>query len=317
MAPRRPSRRASPLRPGGGWTGDFGGWNEKVLLGAVDYDLSISTLRGVGVRIRTIKPEFWESETLSRVSRDARLLFVGLFSSCDDSGRTRASSRLLASRLFPYDEDAGSLLDGWLSELEDAGCIRRYCVGGESFLDIPKWLSHQKIDKPSPSKIPEFVEDSRGVEKNSLGTGNREQGTGRGVAKDAPEVQKLSSEKSLLRESAERVLSTLNLACGRSYRAVDSTLQPIMARLQEVDVTEEGVIEMVKRQCLRWKPDPKMREFLRPETLFAKSKFDGYYAARGEAVDPVSGSTFTPVGQPVQQDWKKMTEKEMVDFAQS
>jgi hypothetical protein len=130
------------------------------------------------VRIRTIKPEFWESESLGRVSREARLLFIGLFSCCDDSGRTRASSRLLASRLYPYDTDAAPQIEGWLSELEGERCIRRYVVDGEQYLDIPKWLSHQKIDRPSASKIPEFVEGSRGIAKCSLGTGNgnREQG---------------------------------------------------------------------------------------------------------------------------------------------
>lgn len=133
------------------------------------------------MRIRSIKPEFWESESLSRVSREARLLFIGLFSCCDDLGRARASSRLLASRLFPYDEDAFKRLPVWISELEKQGCIRLYQVDGETYLDIPKWQNHQKIDKPSASKLPSFDdvrEDSRGFEKNSLGTGNREEEQG-------------------------------------------------------------------------------------------------------------------------------------------
>jgi hypothetical protein len=135
------------------------------------------------MRIRSIKPEFWESESLGRVSREARLLFIGLFSCCDDHGRARASSRLLASRLYPYDDDAFKRLPSWISELEKQGCIRLYQVDGESYLEIPKWLNHQKIDKPSASKLPPFEsirEDSRGFEKDSLGTGNREveQGTG-------------------------------------------------------------------------------------------------------------------------------------------
>ena len=133
------------------------------------------------MRIRSIKPEFWESESLGRVSREARLLFIGLFSCCDDVGRARASSRLLASRLFPYDEDAFKRLPGWISELEKQGCIRLYQVDGEAYLDIPKWQNHQKIDKPSASKLPSFDdvrEDSRGFEKNSLGTGNREEEQG-------------------------------------------------------------------------------------------------------------------------------------------
>ena len=133
------------------------------------------------MRIRSIKPEFWESESLSKVSREARLLFIGLFSCCDDVGRARASSRLLASRLFPYDEDAFKRLPGWISELEKQGCIRLYQVDDEAYLDIPKWQNHQKIDKPSASKLPSFDdvrEDSRGFEKNSLGTGNREEEQG-------------------------------------------------------------------------------------------------------------------------------------------
>jgi hypothetical protein len=139
------------------------------------------------MRIRSIKPEFWESESLGRVSREARLLFIGLFSCCDDLGRARASSRLLASRLYPYDDDAFKKLPGWIAELEKQGCIRLYQVEGDAYLDIPKWQNHQKIDKPSASKLPSFDdvrEDSRGFEKNSLGTGNREEEQGK--EKEAP-----------------------------------------------------------------------------------------------------------------------------------
>jgi hypothetical protein len=55
-------------------------------------------------RIRTIKPEFPQSESLARVSRDARLCFVALWTICDDAGRARGNGRMLASLLFPYDE---------------------------------------------------------------------------------------------------------------------------------------------------------------------------------------------------------------------
>ena len=112
-------------------------------------------------RIRTIKPEFPQSESMGRVSRDARLLFIQLWTICDDSGRTRAASRMLASLLFPYDDDAPSLIDGWLSELEDEGCVVLYQANGSSYLQVCNWLNHQKIDKPSKSKIPEPEENSR------------------------------------------------------------------------------------------------------------------------------------------------------------
>lgn len=111
-------------------------------------------------RIRTIKPEFPKSETIGSLSRDARLLFVQLWTEADDAGRLRGASRLLASLLYPYDEDAPALIEGWLSELADKGCIRRYEVKGNQYLEIANWLEHQKIDRPSPSRLPSFDEGS-------------------------------------------------------------------------------------------------------------------------------------------------------------
>jgi hypothetical protein len=118
-------------------------------------------------RIRTIKPEFPQSESMGRVSRDARLLFIQLWTICDDEGRSRGNSRMLASLLFPYDDDAPKLLDGWVKELEDEGCIDRYEVEGSTYIQIKKWQKHQKIDKPTASKLPQFVEDSREIGDNS------------------------------------------------------------------------------------------------------------------------------------------------------
>lgn len=107
-------------------------------------------------RIRSIKPEFPQSESMGKVSREARLCFILLWTICDDSGRARGASRMLASLLYPYDEDAPSLIDGWLGDLESQGCIRRYEVDGSRYIQICKWQSHQKIDKPSKSKLPPF-----------------------------------------------------------------------------------------------------------------------------------------------------------------
>jgi hypothetical protein len=117
-------------------------------------------------RIRSIKPEFPQSETIGKLSRDARLLFIQLWTIVDDDGRTRAAARMLASLLYPYDEDAPKLIDKWLDELERAGSIRRYVVDGNAYLDIPNWRKHQKIDRPTASRLPEYcnppLERSRG-----------------------------------------------------------------------------------------------------------------------------------------------------------
>lgn len=92
---------------------------------------------------------------------------------------------------------------------------------------------------------------------------------------------KEGKENSVLVDSDSRsVLSFLNLITLKNFRMTESNLKLIRARLSEDGVTVEGVTRMIERQCELWKDDPKMFEFLRPETLFGKSKFDGYYAAK-------------------------------------
>ncbi len=119
-------------------------------------------------RIRSIKPEFPQSESMGNVSRGARLFFVMLWTLCDDSGRARASSRMLASLLYPYDDgqDGHELttaadVEAWLRELEREGCVVRYVVDGAHYVQVSNWLNHQKIDRPSASKFPTFDESSR------------------------------------------------------------------------------------------------------------------------------------------------------------
>lgn len=119
-------------------------------------------------RIRSIKPELPQSESMGNVSRDARLTFIQLFTLADDEGRLRGNSRMLASLLFPYDDGedgrprtTGKDVETWMVELEREGCIVRYQIDGAAYVQIANWLIHQKIDKPSKSKIPPFVEPPR------------------------------------------------------------------------------------------------------------------------------------------------------------
>ena len=120
-------------------------------------------------RIRSIKPEFPHSESMGAVSRDARLLFVQLWTLVDDSGRARGNSRILASLLFPYDDDAKDLIGGWLEELESVSCVRRYMADGETYIEVCKWLKHQKIDRPTASKLPAFDESFARIREPSRG----------------------------------------------------------------------------------------------------------------------------------------------------
>ena len=107
-------------------------------------------------RIRTVKPEFFESESLAKVSRESRLAFIGLFALADDHGRLRYLPKRIAGDLFPLDDDVTpEHVERWITELEEVDCVRTYEVEGKTYLYLPEWETHQKIDHPSQSRIPE------------------------------------------------------------------------------------------------------------------------------------------------------------------
>ena len=106
------------------------------------------------MRIRTVKPEFWISESVGRLTRDSRLTFIGLWSVADDHGRFRADPRYLAGQLYPYDGDGLEVITAALAELTREGSLTLYVVAGSAYGVLNGWKTHQKIDRPSAAKLP-------------------------------------------------------------------------------------------------------------------------------------------------------------------
>lgn len=92
-----------------------------------------------------------------------------------------------------------------------------------------------------------------------------------------PDVAPLSG----LKADAKTVLDFLNSKAGKAFRAVPVNLDLIAARLKE-GATVQDCKTLVARKVKDWGADDKMREYLRPATLFNKTKFQQYL---GECVD--------------------------------
>ena len=76
-------------------------------------------------------------------------------------------------------------------------------------------------------------------------------------------------------------LHWLNEKSGKHFRETDTNLAIISNRLKEQGVDIAGIKTMIDRQCKRWLGTDQA-EYLRPETLFGKTKFDSYYAAKDQ-----------------------------------
>jgi uncharacterized phage protein (TIGR02220 family) len=86
----------------------------------------------------------------------------------------------------------------------------------------------------------------------------------------------LANGRDYLAESRE-VLAFLNDKTQKHFREVDATLGFIQARLKSgIDV--QTCRTLIMRKIHDWKDRPDMQTYLRPETLFNKTKFEGYLA---------------------------------------
>lgn len=78
------------------------------------------------------------------------------------------------------------------------------------------------------------------------------------------------------------VVTHLNEKCGTSYRSTSKTSREyIGARLAE-GFTVEDCERVIDNMAEAWGNDPKMRQYLRPTTLFRPEKFESYLNRRAE-----------------------------------
>lgn len=104
-------------------------------------------------RIRTIKPKFWDDAKIGKLSRDARLLYIGLWTFSDDIGVVVGDSIWLKSKVFPYDQIQIQQFDKWIMELVKNGFICLLSYKGERFIYLPNFTRHQVINRPNVSEL--------------------------------------------------------------------------------------------------------------------------------------------------------------------
>lgn len=105
-------------------------------------------------RIRTIKPEFFTSLTIASLPLTARLTFIGLWTHADDEGRCVDDARLVKAAVWPLDDRLASEVEEDIKALTEASLIARYTVSGRSYLAVNGWVEHQRINRPTQSRLP-------------------------------------------------------------------------------------------------------------------------------------------------------------------
>ena len=124
-------------------------------------------------RIRTIKPEFWDSPSTAKAGPWARLLYIAMWNWADDHGRGTANLKELEGFAFPND-DAFTVRSGGCSgntvtcdgtsahfrdvvaEVAECFDVVFYEVDGRPYYEIRGWDKHQRNERRAKeSRYPE------------------------------------------------------------------------------------------------------------------------------------------------------------------
>lgn len=79
----------------------------------------------------------------------------------------------------------------------------------------------------------------------------------------------------------EKIISLLNEHSGKSYRHTTPETRRLIRARWKAGFRQEDFEKVIRVKCAQWKTDGKMKDYLRPETLFG-TKFEGYLNEQAE-----------------------------------
>jgi hypothetical protein len=231
-------------------------------------------------RIRTIKPEFWDSPSVAQVSPWSRLLFIAMWNWADDHGRGTANLKELEGFAFPNDtkftDRSGNTVHfrDLVAEVAEAFGVLFYTVRGRPYYEIPSWDDHQRNERRSKgSKHPSPQVDGAVAEIPSVdaetprtsGPVTGEQGN-RGTGEKRPRSSNAAEniEQSVTTSAYEELGKAFNFIAVRQivkWAIHDRGADPQAVRAAVVDIhragkpiTKQTVDQRLARQPQR---DPK------------------------------------------------------------
>ena len=118
-------------------------------------------------------------------------------------------------------------------------------------------------------------------------------------------------EKTRRRKEVEgeivRTIEYLNLKANTNFRTTSKTHSELIGARLSDGYTLEDLKSVVTHKCREWKNDPKMKKFLRPDTLFNKTKFENYIGLVPKIEDDPRNATL--------EEWEKNVDPYQDPFA--
>lgn len=166
------------------------------------------------MRNRTVKPDFWSDSKLRGLSSDHKLVFIGLWQHCDDSGWGVWSPEEIAAGLFPYDDPVWRepMVIGAFAELRERKLLTLERCGHFQIGSLPKHVysasnkrttyilrAHKAGECPRPTRRPRAAAAPSGMPRTAVQGGegrgredtHQEDGAGASHAASVEELRAL------------------------------------------------------------------------------------------------------------------------------
>ncbi len=260
---------------------------------------------------RVIKDSIWTSPTVASMSDFAQDQFPRWLLMADDWGCFNADARVIKGLCYPLrDSITVKKIEVLKKEYFESEILFLWKENGREWGYFVSWDSHhdycnktnadndgkhqkhrRKTPEPPEDILSKYLEgDFRNFER--LGATLEQVSTSPDKILNPnpnpnpnPSILKSDWKKSQsdgangFRKEAKEILDFLNAKTGRSYRFVEANVGLIIARLKS-GVTVANCRGVIARKCTQWQGDEKMEKYLRPATLFNKTKFEQYLGER-------------------------------------
>lgn len=216
---------------------------------------------------RILKESICQSENINRLSWFEEVVWTRLIVNADDYGRLDGRLAMLRSRLFPLkDPEALTLdtVDVAIKSLVRVNLIFLYDVDDMPYIQIITWDKHQRI-RNSRSKYPEPPRSDDNSPQSAATCG------------EPPFAE---------------IIDALNKTLGTNYRPETENTREYISVWWNAGYILDDFLAVIKNQNIAWGKDDKMRDFLRPVTLFGKN-FESYLQNAGRATQRHENDFFT------------------------
>lgn len=196
----------------------------------------------------------------------------------DETGLSMARVQAAVQRLEAPDPESRS------PEMKGCRIVRldEHRVWGWRVVNYGKYRAiRSEDDRREQNRMAQERWRERHISKVSRRKPRSAQAEAEAISKEVKDTVGLTPDIRALRQQAVQILNFLNEKTGRNYQPVPANVDFIVNRLKD-GATVEDCRQVIAKKAREWKGDEKMDEYLRPATLFNRTKFAQYQGELGK-----------------------------------